>query len=83
MSKFEKNLFDVRTKNAFKKLGALTEDQWQKNLKNLPDDSGNTDELLVYEEPTILTDTLETHLDAVTEESAPSEDWGNSDPSLS
>ena len=50
MSKFEKNLFDARTKKSFMHQGLLSQKEWDKNIKDLPDLTDQCDELTVYEE---------------------------------
>ena len=50
MSKFEKNLFDIRTKKSFMHQSLLSQKEWDKNIKGLPDLEDQCDELIVYEE---------------------------------
>ena len=53
MNKFEKNLFDIRTKKFHMKQGSLSDKEWEKHLKSLPDENNNCDDLIVFEEPDV------------------------------
>ncbi|OGQ26398.1 MAG: hypothetical protein A3I75_02960 [Deltaproteobacteria bacterium RIFCSPLOWO2_02_FULL_50_16] len=60
MSKFEKNLHDIRTKNIYINQRKLSQKDWDKHLNHLPDCSKDSVEIFVYDESEEKTATGET-----------------------